>query len=497
MNLVFVTSEAVPFAKTGGLADVCGALPMALAKAGHDVSVIMPAYRQARMSGQVIQETPVRIDVPIASKLVSGKVLESRLPGSNVRVFLLEQDDYYNRAQLYRENGEDYRDNCERFVYLCRGAMEALRLLHISPDVIHCHDWQTGLIPALLRIEYRHARAFQNVASVFTIHNLAYQGRFWHWDMLLTGLDWRYFNWRQMEYWGDLCLLKTGLVFADKLTTVSPTYAREIQTAEQGCGLDGLLRERSGDLTGIVNGVDYEIWNSAQDPFIAQNFDVKTWKQGKAACKAALQRELNLPVEPRTPLVGLVGRLVDQKGWDLVARLIETWAAREPVQWAVLGTGEAVYHELLLRLAREFPARVAVRLDFSESLAHQIEAGSDVFLMPSRFEPCGLNQLYSLRYGAAPVVRATGGLADTVVDTNPDSQGAGQATGFCFEQYDLASLESALNRARLTYERRPEEWSRIVEAGMRQDWSWERSASLYEGVYRQAIEAHRAATAAN
>ena len=335
------------------------------------------------------------------------------------------------------------------------------------------------------------------MASVFTIHNLAYQGRFWHWDMLLTGLDWRYFNWRQMEYWGDLCLLKTGLVFADKLTTVSPTYAREIQTPEQGCGLDGLLRERSGDLTGIVNGVDYEIWNSAQDPFIAQSFDVRTWKPGKAACKAALQRELNLPVEPRTPMVGLVGRLVDQKGWDLVARLIESWAAREPVQWAVLGTGETVYQELLTRLAREFPTRVAVRLDFSEPLAHQIEAGSDIFLMPSRFEPCGLNQLYSLRYGAAPVVRATGGLADTVVDTNPASLGAGQATGFCFEEYELASLESALNRARLTYERRPEEWSRIVEAGMRQDWSWERSASLYEGVYRQAIEAHRASTASN
>ena len=497
MNVVFVTSEAVPFAKTGGLADVCGALPMALAKAGHEVTVVMPAYRQAGLSRQTIQATAFRVDVPIGDRLVSGRVLESRLPGSNVRVFLLEQDEYYNRSQLYRENGEDYKDNCERFVYLCRGALEALRLLRITPDVIHCHDWQTGLIPALLKIEYRHARAYQNIASVFTIHNLAYQGRFWHWDMLLTGLDWRYFNWRQMEFWGDLCLLKTGLVFADQLTTVSPSYAREIQTAEQGCGLDGLLRERAADLAGIVNGVDYEVWNSAQDPFIAQSFDVKTWRKGKAICKSALQRELNLPLEQRVPLIGLVGRFVDQKGWDLVARLIENWAAREAVQWAVLGTGEAVYQDLLTRLAREFPTRVAVRLDFSEPLAHQIESGVDMFLMPSRFEPCGLNQLYSLRYGSVPVVRATGGLADTVVDTTPATLASGQATGFRFEDYELESLEAVMNRARLFYERRPDDWGRIVETGMRQDWSWDRSAAQYGEVYRRAIERHRETGTAN
>lgn len=487
MNIVFATSEVAPFAKTGGLADVCGALPVELQRQGHNVAVIMPAYRQVKDGGHAIEPLGVKFDIPIGNKIVRGRLLRSTLPGSDVPVFFVEQDDYFDRPELYRLKGEDYKDNCERFVFFCRAVLEAIRLLHLSVDVVHCHDWQTSLIPAFLKIEYSHTLGYEKVGSVLTIHNLAYQGIFWHWDMLLTGLDWRFFNWNQMEFYGKLNLLKTGLVFSDWLTTVSPQYAKEIQTDPLGCGLDGVLRQRSETLSGIVNGVDYSVWDPVTDPHIAAQYDVGSWQEGKAACKAALQRELGLPELPRTPVVALIGRLADQKGWDLVVDVMRRWVHEMDVQWVILGTGEPYYHDVIGGLAREYPNRIAARLEFSDPLAHRIEAGADLFLMPSRYEPCGLNQLYSLKYGTVPVVRATGGLVDTVVDCTPESRASGEATGFQFEAYNASVMEVALRRGVEAYWNDQPTWRALVETGMKQDWSWSASARQYMDVYANAI----------
>lgn len=491
MNIVFASSEVAPFAKTGGLADVCGALPIELARLGHNVAVLTPAYRQVRASGLPIEPLGVKFDIPIGNKIVRGRLLRGQLPGSDVPIFFVEQDDYFDRPELYRSKGEDYKDNCERYVFFCRAALESIRLLNLPVDVMHCHDWQTSLIPAYLHIEYAHTHGYENVASLLTIHNLGYQGIFWHWDMLLTGLDWKYFNWHQMEFYGKLNLLKTGLSFADWLTTVSPQYAKEIQTDPIGCGLDGVIRQRSELLTGIVNGVDYGVWNPATDPHLPAKYDVKNWQPGKAACKAELQRAMGLPENPRTPVVALIGRLADQKGWDLVLEVMRRWATDMDVQWVVLGTGENYYHEALGQLGHEFSQRVAVRLEFSDALAHQIEAGADIFLMPSRYEPCGLNQLYSLKYGTVPVVRAVGGLVDTVTDAAPEALAAGTATGFQFEAYNASVLEATLRRAVETYWQNPATWQQLVETGMKQDWSWTNSAQRYLEVYAQASRRHQ------
>jgi len=306
---------------------------------------------------------------------------------------------------------------------------------------------------------------------------MAYQGQFWHWDMLQTGIDWKYFNWQQMEFHGKLNLLKTGLVFADAITTVSPRYAEEIQSSKLGCGLEGVLRHRRKVLSGILNGMDSGQWNPATDPHIAANYDAETAAEGKAICKAALQDELQLPKRPDVPLVGLIGRLADQKGLDLVAEVIQGWVQSSDVQWAILGTGQPKYHKLFETLSQRFPQKVAVRLEFSNPLAHRIEAGADIFLMPSRFEPCGLNQMYSLRYGTVPVVRATGGLADTITEAN----------GFSFQEYSPLALSETLRRACEAYQQK-EIWGQLMAVGMKQDWSWTRSANQYVKLYRNTIE---------
>jgi len=491
MNILIATSEAEPFARTGGLGDVCGSLPKALAAVGQQVSVILPAYRCALAAGQTIEETGCEFDVQIGSKTVRGRILKSRLPDSKVPVYLVAQDDYFDRPGIYADaDGTEYRDNCERFVFFSRGVLEAIRQLELRTDLIHLNDWTTGLIPAYLKTELRGVPPFDSIATLMTIHNLAYQGVFWHWDMLLTGLDWRYFNWRQMEFFGNLNLLKTGIVFADAISTVSPTYAQEIQHEPLGCGLEDLLSYRSDVLAGIVNGVDYELWNPATDPNLAANYDATTVSQGKPQCKAALQQEMGLPQRASVPLVGLVGRLVEQKGIDLVVDVIDRWAGHMDVQWAILGTGAKQYEEQLLALAARFPERVAVKIGFSDPLARRIEAGSDMFVMPSRYEPCGLSQLYSLKYGTVPIVRTTGGLRDTVTDVSPANLSDGTATGFCFEDYASADLAGTLQRACQYYGQR-DVWSKLVQNAMQQDWSWTASAAKYAGLYQQVVTRRR------
>lgn len=488
MKIFLATSEAAPFAKTGGLADVCGALPAELRRLGAEIAVIMPAYRQIFDAGIDIQPTNFRFDVPIGGKIVDGKLLKATLPDSSVPIYFVDQPEYFDRPSLYGENGQDYDDNAERFIFFSRAVLEAVRALDFVPDVIHANDWQTGLIPALLKIEYRHSAGFENIASLHTIHNMAYQGAFWHWDMLLTGLDWRYFNWREMEFHGQLNFLKSGLVFADAISTVSPTYAREIQQTTLGCGMEGLLQHRADTLAGIVNGVDYAVWNPKLDHFIPENYGIANWVQGKASCKAALQEEMGLPQTPKVPLIGVVGRLASQKGWDLMADVMQRWAVTEDPQWAILGTGDREFEDILRQMSRDFPGKIAAQIGFSDQLAHRIEAGADMFLMPSEYEPCGLNQLYSLKYGTVPIVRQTGGLADTVVDANPSSIAHGNATGFTFAEYDSYALESTLYRACRMFREDRGGWATVVETGMQQDWSWAASAKRYLNLYQQTVQ---------
>lgn len=487
MNILLAASEAAPFAKTGGLADVAGALPIEIARQGHAAALIMPLYAQCRQAGIAIEPLGVSLSIPIGSKTVAGSLHGGRLPDSDVPIYFVAQDEYYQRSGLYAdEQDKDYVDNCERFTFFSRAALEAIRLLDLDTDVLHLNDWQTGLAAALLAAEYRFQPGYEDIVSVFTIHNLAYQGQFWHWDMALTGLDWKYFNWHQMEFYGHLNLMKTGLVFADALTTVSPRYALEIQTADQGCGLEGVLQQRRDVLSGILNGVDYTQWNPQTDALLPAQYGVETFDQGKAACKAALQRELGLPQRPETPLVGIVGRLSDQKGWDLIAKVMQDFGESRDVQWAILGTGQPKYHELLAALAKRYPQRIAAHLGFSNAVAHRIEAGADLFLMPSRYEPCGLNQMYSLKYGTVPVVRATGGLADTIVDASEVTLANGTANGFSFEPYDAAALASTLDRALAAFGR-TEVWDQLIATGMRQDFSWAQSARRYVQLYERTL----------
>ncbi|MCA9120394.1 MAG: glycogen synthase GlgA [Planctomycetaceae bacterium] len=489
MNILIASSEVAPFSKTGGLADVCRELPLALSRIGHQPMVFTPAYRQIRNRAATLERTDVTFEIPIGSKVMIGHLLTGVMPDSSVPVYFVDQPEYFDRDQLYQESGQDYRDNCERYVFFSRAVMEAIRLLDLPVDVIHCNDWQTGLIPALLRIEYQHARGYEDIVTLMTIHNMAYQGHFWHWDMLLTGLDWKYFNWKQMEFWGNLNLMKTGLVFADAISTVSARYAEEIQH-DLGCGLEGVLRQRSASLFGINNGVDYELWNPATDPQLAANYSVDNWHEGKAACKTVLQREFGLPTESETPLIGLIGRLADQKGWDLVANVMQRWVNREKVQWAILGEGEERYHEILERLATQRPDRVGIRFEFSDPIARHVEAGADMLLMPSRFEPCGLNQLHSLKYGTVPIVRETGGLADSICDASAENLSNGTANGFSFQAYDADQLEVTLQRACDTFRTRRDVWRNLVETGMKQDWSWNESAQQYVSLYRQMRRQH-------
>ena len=439
MNVALIASEAVPFAKTGGLADVAGSLPRALDQLGHRVSLFLPYYRQARKAGLPLASTNVALRIPIGPKWVEGSVYSTKLPDSDVQVYLIDQPEYFDRDELYQVNGVDYPDNCERFVFFDRGVLETIGQLGLRADVLHCNDWQTGLIPVYVQEIYGRRPEFDAVGVLLTIHNLAYQGVFWHWDVPLTGLEWRLFNWRQLEFHGRLNFMKAGLVFADLLSTVSPTYAREIQQPALGCGLDGLLRDRRHDLRGIVNGIDTALWSPANEPMLASRYDVTTFETGKAVCKAQLQRRASLPERADVPLFAQIGRLDPQKGWDLLAEVADD-LLRGDVQMVVLGEGLPRYHELLDRLAEKHSGKLRAFLEFSSPLAHQIEAGADLFLMPSLYEPCGLNQLYSLAHGTVPVVRATGGLADTVVDVTPQTLANGTATGFVFHDPTAPAL---------------------------------------------------------
>jgi starch synthase len=492
MNVIFVASETVPFAKTGGLADVTGALPRALERQGHTTAVFLPAYRCAWSSGPALTHTAIRLKIQVGAQVVGGSVATSVPPGSEVSYYLIDQPQYFDREGIYGENGVDYADNAERFIFFNLAVLDAIQSLGLRPDIIHCHDWHTGLIPVYLKARRDRLGSLGATGSLFTIHNLAYRGLFPRSAMELTGLDWGFFDWRQLEFHGSLCLLKAGLVFADMLNTVSPTYANEIQTSAHGWGLDGLLRQRQADLWGIVNGIDTDFWDPSREQALFQRYDAATVFQGKPVCKAWLQERAGLAQRGDVPLFAQIGRLDRQKGWDLLAEVAERLLERD-VQVVVLGEGLPEYHALLADLATRYSHKFWAHLGFCDELAHQILAGADILMMPSRFEPCGLNQLYSLVHGTVPVVRATGGLADTVVDVNAQTLADSTATGFVFIEPSASAFWQAIERALSLWSDR-HAWRGLVQSGMRADWSWGHSASAYLRLYeetRRRIRTHK------
>ncbi|MDC0295364.1 glycogen synthase GlgA [bacterium] len=489
MNIVYLTSEAIPFAKTGGLGDVGGTLPTQLASMGHHVSVILPAFQSIYSAGIEIAPTDISFAISMRpGKVVGCRLLRSKLPGSAVTVWFLDQPQYFDRDSLYGSTETDFPDNAERFTFFNRAAVQAIHRLELNPEIIHCNDWQTGLVPGLLKYDPSLNQCFRDTASLITIHNLAYQGHFPAQCFELTGLSWDHFHPNSFEFYNHLNFLKAGIISSDMVTTVSPQYAKEITTQQHGCGLDGVLRSVSNRLIGITNGIDESIWNPATDPAITVNYDVSSWREGKASNKQALQKRLGLEQNLDVPLIGLVGRLAAQKGWDLVLPVLR-WhlSERRPTQWAVLGSGDPRYERELRELSNKYPEQFALHVGFSDNLAHQIEASSDLFLMPSHYEPCGLNQLYSLRYGSIPIVNPTGGLADTVINASTSNIQNNTATGFHLERPHPRALDEALGKALHLKYHQPKDWSQIVETGMSQDWSWHRSAEAYLVHYKKTI----------
>jgi starch synthase len=469
--------------KTGGLGDVVGALPKALVRCGVDVRIAMPLY--AGMPWDAFERLEGPIAVPMWFGTAHCGVRLGRLPRSDVPVYCLEYNRYFDRPYLYGPPADAYADNLERFTFLSRGALELVKAIGWLPDVIHAHDWQTALVPVYVdTVEW--AKPLHGSATVYTIHNLAYQGVFDGGGLFITGLGREHYNARELEHFGTLNLAKGALYRSTLLGTVSPTYAREIQTGDFGCGLDGVLAERHDDLTGILNGIDTDEWDPATDPHLPARFDRRSLR-GKSACKAALQEEAGLPVRPEVPLFSFVGRLTSQKGIDVLAHALDRILAAD-VQWVLLGTGDPDAEQFFAAAARARPDRFCAWLKFDEGRAHRIEAGPDFFIMPSRFEPCGLNQMYSLRYGTLPIVRATGGLVDTVANYD-EANGGG--TGFVFQDLTPDAVANTVGWATSTWYQRRAHVRGMQRRGMAQDFSWDRAAREYESLYHRAYERRR------
>jgi starch synthase len=483
LRVLFVTSEAAPFRKTGGLADVAGALPKALAKRGIDVRLVMPLYQGMRWHD--FERLDGTLEVPMHFGAARAGVRAGRLPGSDVTIYFLEYNRFFDRPHLYGPPGDAYPDNLERFAFLSRGALALCKALGFIPDVAHVNDWQTALVPVYINtVEW--GQALHGTASVYTIHNLAYQGNFNPSALPVTGLGFQHYNPGELEHFGDMNLMKAAIRHATMLSTVSPTYAREIQTPEFGFGLDGELAARRHDLRGILNGIDTEEWNPATDPLLPARFSAEDLV-GKAVCKAALQRELGLPVRPDVALFGVVGRLTSQKGFDVLAHTLSRVLDWD-VQLVLLGTGDPEAEEYFGGLSQRRGDKFRAFIGFDNGLAHRIEGGSDFFIMPSRFEPCGLNQMYSLRYGTLPIVRATGGLVDTVANYDERSGGG---TGFVFGDLTPDALANTLGWAVSTFYDRPGHVEGMRRRAMAQDFSWDRAAGLYHQLYLDAYARRR------
>jgi starch synthase len=477
MHIAFAASECVPFSKTGGLADVIGALPPALANLGHQVTVFLPRYKQTELDNP--KTVIPSITVPFDDRYRFCSVVDGG-KRAGVQFYFIDYPPFFHREGIYGTALGDYHDNAERFALFSRAVLEAVKILG-APDVLHCHDWQTALIPILLKTLYFEDPAFAGAPCVFTIHNLGYQGLFQPEILPLLMLPWDLFTMSKMEFYGKVNFLKGAIEMADFITTVSRRYSQEIQTAEYGFGLEGVLRARAGTIAGILNAVDYVSWDPRTDPHIAAHYSAEDLS-GKAKCKADLLQEFGIKQEAQLPVVGIVSRFVQQKGFDLIQQVADR-LAMEDLILLVLGSGQRDYEDMFRRLNRQFPQKIAVKIAYDDTLAHKIEAGSDLYLMPSHYEPCGLNQIYSLRYGTVPVVRATGGLDDTVEQFDPTT---GKGTGFKFREYSGEAMLEKLRQAIELYRSNPKAWQVLMRNGMAQDYSWTNSAREYVKVYERA-----------
>ncbi len=486
MHIAFAASECVPFSKTGGLADVVGALPRALAALGHQVSVYVPRYRQTKLNDP---QTVVRsITIPFDDKYRFCSVVAAGA-SSGVRFYFVEYPQYFDREALYGSPAGDYPDNAERFAMFSRAVLEASKILGV-PHVFHCHDWQSALVPVMLRTLYAEDPAFREVATVFTIHNMGYQGLFPPDTLPLLMLPWDLLTISKMEFFGQVNFLKGALVLSDYVTTVSRKYSQEIQTTEYGFGLEGVLRQRAATVTGILNGVDYDEWSPQTDKFAVAKYSPQDLS-GKLKCKHELLHAFGVTsADSKVPVIGIVSRFAAQKGFDLIAQIMDR-LAREEMIVVALGAGDRPYEEMFLRLNKQFPNKIAVKVAYDNAIAHKIEAGADMFLIPSRYEPCGLNQIYSLKYGTVPIVRATGGLDDTI---EPWDARTGKGTGFKFTDYTGEALLATIKQALLAY-RDPSSWQTLMRNGMSRDFSWGASAREYGKIYDRARQARAAAEA--
>lgn len=480
MHIAFVASECVPFSKTGGLADVVGALPRALVALGHQVSVYTPRYRQTKLADPhtVVRSITVPFDdhYRFCSIVTAGKQ-------AGVTFYFVDYPPFFDRDSLYGTSAGDYPDNAERFALFSRAVLEASKILGV-PQVFHCHDWQSALVPVLLRTQYSEDPAFRDVASVFTIHNMGYQGLFPPDTLPLLTLPWDLFAITKMEFFGNVNFLKGALVYSDFITTVSRKYSQEIQTTEFGFGLEGVLRDRAATVTGILNGVDYDEWSPQTDKFTVAKYSPDDLS-GKAKCKQDLLAAFGVTnPDLKLPVIGIVSRFAAQKGFDLIAQIMDR-LAREEMIVVALGNGDKQYEEMFLRLQKQFPQKIAVRVAYDNAVAHKIEAGSDMFLMPSKYEPCGLNQIYSLKYGTVPIVRATGGLDDTIEPWDPRT---GKGTGFKFSEYSGESLLLTVKHALQAF-RDHSSWEILMKNGMNRDFSWNASAKDYARVYEKVKQA--------
>jgi starch synthase len=477
MHIAFAASECVPFSKTGGLADVVGALPRALAALGHQVSVYVPRYRQTKLTDP---QTVVRsITVPFDDKYRFCSVVTAGA-SSGVRFYFVDYPPYFDREALYGTPAGDYPDNAERYALFSRAVLEASKILGV-PQIFHCHDWQSALLPVMLRTLYAEDPAFREVATVFTIHNMGYQGMFPPDTLPLLMLPWELLTISMMEFFGQVNFLKGALVLSDYVTTVSKKYSQEIQTTEYGFGLEGVLRSRAATVSGILNGVDYDEWSPQTDKYILEKYSPQDLS-GKERCKKDLLTAFGVPnPDTKVPVIGMVSRFAAQKGFDLISQIIDR-LAREEMIMVVLGSGDKLYEEMFVRLNKLFPNKIAAKVAFDNALAHKIEAGADMLLMPSRYEPCGLNQIYSLKYGTVPIVRATGGLDDTI---DPWDARTGKGTGFKFLDYNGEALLATIKQALLAYQD-PSSWQTLMRNGMSRDFSWSASAREYGKIYERA-----------
>lgn len=488
LKILLAASEMVPFAKTGGLGDVIGALPHALAGQGHDVRVFIPHYGFLDTADYHLEPLGWTLRIPVGDKEVVMTASLAIDHKSGLHIYFVGNSEYFNRRGLYghHDTNEDFLDNDERFAFFSRAILEAARKMTFRPDIVHLHDWQTALAAVYLKTVYSDDPFFADTKSVLTIHNLAHQGDFEADRFPLLGLSESLIQpTAALEFYGRMNYLKAGIVFADQVTTVSPRYAEEIQTGKFGCGLDGVLKQRNNDLHGILNGVDYSLWSPSRDHLLPHKFHPANLS-GKRMNKIDLLAAAGLPVREGTPLVGMVSRLVHQKGLDLIREAADRIFAMD-LQMVVLGTGEEKYHKLLKMLEGKYPDKLKVYLMHDERLAHLVEGAADIFLMPSLFEPCGLNQLYSLKYGTVPIVNSVGGLVDTVADYDPDKA---TGTGFVFNEETPEALLESLERALTLFGRR-RPWMKLMKAGMKQDFSWRRSVERYLSLFEQLIGQHR------